>query len=175
MNTMNQALISRVVNSRVDIRVFNSPLPQTKQFERFDASILGFIATFIFSIAMAFIPASLVAFLVKEREQGIKHQQLVSGVSVLSYWTANFFVDIIKLVLPTIFCVVMCLAFTITGLIEPQQSFGATGILFILFGLSLIPFTYLMSFLFKNYGNAQAFIFVFFILSSKLKKDQILI
>ena len=166
---MNQALISRVVNSRVDIRVFNSPLPPTKEFERLDARILGFISSFIFSIAMAFIPASLVVFLVKEREQGIKHQQLVSGASVFSYWTANLFVDIIKLALPTIFCVLMCLAFNIKALIEPQQSFGATWILFIFFGLSLIPFTYLMSFLFKNYGNAQAFVFVFFILSSKLK------
>lgn len=167
MNTMNQALISRVVNSRVDIRVYNSPLPQTKQFEKLAATSLGFIASFIFSIAMAFIPASLVVFLVKEREQGIKHQQFVSGVSVFSYWTANLFVDIIKLALPTIFCVLMCLAFNITGLIDPQESFGATWILFLFFALSLIPFTYLVSFLFKDYGNAQAFIFVFFFLTSK--------
>ncbi len=166
MNTMNQALISRVVNAKVSIRIYNSPLPQTKQTEKISASALGFIASFIFSIAMAFVPASLVVFLVKEREQGIKHQQLVSGVSVFSYWFANYVVDILKLALPTIFCVLMCLAFNIKGLTEPGESFGATWAVFIFFATSLIPFTYLISFLFKNYGNAQAFIFVFFFLTS---------
>ena len=33
----------------------------------------GFIAALIFSIGMAFIPSSVVSFIVKEREINIKH------------------------------------------------------------------------------------------------------
>ena len=38
-----------------------------------DNSIDGYIGAFIFSIAMAFIPASVITYIVKEREVNFKH------------------------------------------------------------------------------------------------------
>ena len=107
-------------------------------------------------------------FIVKEKQQGVKHQQLVSGVSLLAYWMANYVADLMTIVIPIIFSVLMCLAFDIQGLIEPAESFGAVWLLFIFYASSLVSFSYLMSFLFKEYGNAQAFTFVFTFLMSAI-------
>lgn len=105
----------------------------------------------------------------------MKEQQLISGVSIFAYWTSNYFVDLVKLFLPTIFCLLMCLAFNITGLTSPGDSYGAVWLIFIFFATSLISLTYLLCFLFKDYGNAQAFIFVFFFLMSAIGNLIILI
>lgn len=38
---------------------------------------------------------------------------MVSGVSILSYWSANFTIDILKHLVPAIFCILMVLAYVI--------------------------------------------------------------
>jgi ATP-binding cassette subfamily A (ABC1) protein 3 len=37
-------------------------------------AIAGFLAALVFSMGMAFIPASIISYIVKEREINIKHQ-----------------------------------------------------------------------------------------------------
>ena len=44
---------------------------------------------------------------------------------------------------------------TITSLTD-GDAFAATWMLFIFYGLSYIPLTYILAFLYKDYGNAQA-------------------
>ena len=68
----------------------------------------------MFSIGLSFIPASLITFIVKERNDNVKHQQIVSGVSILSYWLSNYFLDMIKHLVPAIVCFLMVLAYDIT-------------------------------------------------------------
>lgn len=52
------------------------------------------IAMFII-VAMSFVPASFVVFVVAERGSKAKHLQFVSGVSPLVYWLSNFFWDMV--------------------------------------------------------------------------------
>ncbi len=85
---------------------------------------------------------------------------MVSGVSLLAYWLSNFCVDIIKYLIPAIWGALMCKAFSITALIE-DDSWGVAWLLFILYGFAIIPFTYLTSFLFKDYGAGQLVTFFF--------------
>ncbi len=166
MNQMNQAIIRYATNRPIIVNCINYPFPLTYRIKSLSGTATGFIASFIFSIAFAFIPASLVVFIVKERQQNIKHQQLVSGVSLFSYWMANYFLDFLKLTIPLIFSALMCLAFDISSLTDPNESYGAIWLIFIFYSSSLISFTYAVSFMFKDYGNAQAFIFVFCFLLS---------
>jgi ATP-binding cassette, subfamily A (ABC1), member 3 len=56
-------------------------------------TISGYFASFIFNIALAFKFASIIAFIVKERTDRSKHQQMVSGMSISAYWIANFVYD----------------------------------------------------------------------------------
>lgn len=62
----------------------------------------------IFSIALSFKFASIVSFIVKEREDKSKHQQIVSGMNVVSYWLGNYFYDFILYLIVAVFSVVMC-------------------------------------------------------------------
>lgn len=41
------------------------------------------------------------------------------------------------------------------------DALGATAILFFLYGITNIPLTYILSYLFKDYGNAQAALYFF--------------
>lgn len=47
----------------------------------------------------------------------------------------------------------MVLAYDIEAFSD-SESFGGISILFILYGWSIIPFSYLVGFIFQNYGNA---------------------
>ena len=52
------------------------------------------IAMFII-IAMSFVPASFVLFLVHERSIKAKHLQFVSGINPVVYWMANLIWDMV--------------------------------------------------------------------------------
>lgn len=165
---MNQAIIRNLTQKPITIKIIDSPFPLTKKLASLSDTANGFIAIFVFSVAMSFVPASLIVYIVKEKESKVKHQHLVSGMGLGAYWLSNYFVDFIKLSFSVLFSIFMCKAFNIKGLIEPNSSWGAVWLLFIFFGTSTISFTYLVSFLFKDYGNAQTFNFVFFFLMSKI-------
>ena len=120
----------------------------------------GINYAFILSIGLSFIPGSLVAFIVKERESNAKHQQIVSGVSLPAYWLANYFLDYLKYLVPAVLNALLAMLFKAMAIIEDDKLAGAWT-LFVTYGLSMIPFTYLCSFLFKKPGNAQIAVFFF--------------
>jgi len=51
-------------------------------------------------VAFSFIPASIAVFVVREREISAKHQQILAGTSLVAYWVANFFFDILTFAVP---------------------------------------------------------------------------
>ena len=53
------------------------------------------IAIFII-VAMSFVPASFVVFLVYERGIKAKHLQFVSGLNPVMYWLANYVWDMVS-------------------------------------------------------------------------------
>lgn len=78
----------------------------------------------------------------------------MSGVSILSYWLSNFLIDYAKYLVPAIFGSLMVYAFNIEVFSSDSESLGAVVALFFLYGWAVIPFSYLLGFLFKDYGNA---------------------
>lgn len=52
------------------------------------------IAIFII-VAMSFVPASFVVFLVAEKSTKAKHLQFVSGCNPVIYWLANYVWDMV--------------------------------------------------------------------------------
>jgi len=61
--------------------------------------------------------------------------------------------DVGKHIIPAFFCALMVIAFDITAMSE-GNNYGATWLLFFLYGWAIIPFSYAFSFLFKLQGNA---------------------
>jgi ATP-binding cassette subfamily A (ABC1) protein 3 len=104
---------------------------------------------------MAFIPTGLITFIVKEREVNVKHQHLVSGVSVPAYWFSNYLWDLTKHMIPAIVCCLMVLWFNLKSLSTNDGDVYLTvWLLFILYGFAIAPFCYLTSFMFKSYAMA---------------------
>ena len=157
----------RARSNNLQIQVTNAPLRFTQFYKNLENTVDGIVSAFMFAMAMAFIPAGLVSFTVKEREDLVKHQHLVSGVSIYSYWLANFSMDLIKHIFPAVFSFLMVEAFNIKAFTSTPDRYSAVCLLFLLFGWAIIPFTYLSGFLFKNYGASMTTTFFFnFLLGS---------
>ena len=92
-------------------------------------------------IPYCYIPGAFVVFLVRERISKAKHLQLVSGVSIFSYWLANYLYDAFLYTLLTL--LVMCI-FLIYGKESAQVFVGdaestlCTGLLTLGYGLSVL-------------------------------------
>ncbi|CAK63379.1 unnamed protein product (macronuclear) [Paramecium tetraurelia] len=154
-NQMNQAILRKATNNNnYEIRVTNSPLRKTYDELNESKAIAGFLSALVFSMGMAFIPASIISYIVKEREINIKHQQLVSGVSVKAYWFSNWLMDLGKHVIPAVVCCLLILAFDIAAL-RQGENYGFSWLIFFLYGWAIIPFCYFFSFAFKQQGNAM--------------------
>ena len=147
-------------NNNINIEYDNWPLPLTYVVKNLENTADGFAATFIFTIGMSFIPASMIVFIMKEKSLNVKHQQLVSGVSLLAYWTSNYCVDMVIYLIPAIISAFMAKAFNVASL-SKGTNWGALWCIYILYGWAIISFTYVSSFLFKDYGNAQLIMFFF--------------
>ncbi|KAL4454192.1 hypothetical protein ABPG74_012149 [Tetrahymena malaccensis] len=160
INMMNNAIINQILGKNINIVVNNQPLLLTSYTMGFSGIIKGNMISIIFSIGMAFIPASLITYIVRERQEHIKHQQIVSGVSLLAYWLSNFIVDLLKYLVPALISPFFVYAFDLTAVTE-NGNFKYFYILFIIYGPSMISFVYVCSFLHKDYGNAQLIQFFF--------------
>ena len=54
-----------------------------------------FVAIFVI-IALAFVPASFVVYLVEDRVNKSKHLQLVSGLNPVVYWVSSYLWDLVR-------------------------------------------------------------------------------
>jgi len=62
------------------------------------------IAIFII-VAMSFIPASFLVFLVAEKSSRAKHLQFISGTGPTTYWLSNFLWDMLNYLFPAAVCI----------------------------------------------------------------------
>lgn len=133
------------------------PLPLTLTQTTQTAQTSTFTSALIIVMAFAFIPVSFATFIVRERQLEVKHQQLISGVSITAYWTSTFLFDVVSYIIPCAGSIIMILAFQISGWTE-VETFAALCFLFILYGISVAPFTYILSYFLKSPAGAMTVI-----------------
>ena len=160
INILHTAFLRILSNSSsAYIKIRNDPLPRTHAQRQKSQSFDAFSCAIFLSIALCFVPASFVAFVVKEREVEAKHLQVVSGVSLLSYWISSWLWDILSY-LPTVATIELVLYLFSVQLYFYGLS-GFTGLLLLLlYGPAAATFTYTLSYLFKSHSTAQTFIIV---------------
>jgi hypothetical protein len=73
------------------IRVTQAPLPASGNMQ----VIMQASSSLMIGIAFAFLPASVVGWIVKERQTKVKHLQMISGVSASAYWVSTFIWDFV--------------------------------------------------------------------------------
>ncbi|XP_062412894.1 retinal-specific phospholipid-transporting ATPase ABCA4-like [Sardina pilchardus] len=133
------------------ITTINHPLNLTKD-QLSEVTVLKTSVDAVVAIcvifAMSFIPASFVLYLIQERVTKAKHLQFVSGVSPLVYWVANFFWDMINYSISTAMVVGIFVAFDKKCYTSPSN-LPALVALLLLYGWSVTPMMYPMSYLFS--------------------------
>eukprot|EP00299_Pterocystis_sp_00344_P002494 c12818_g1_i1.p1 GENE.c12818_g1_i1~~c12818_g1_i1.p1 ORF type:complete len:1215 (-),score=255.25 c12818_g1_i1:43-3321(-) len=156
VNVINDALARQTSGGKRSIVARNHPLPVTASTAAFFNSASAFTATLFILIAISFIPATFVSFVVREREntRNAKHLQLLSGCEVLWYWMANYLWDLTSFIPFFISIVVLVKIFDIGPMVNHGGLFAVTC-LFAGFGFASIPFSYLLSFLFISASTAQ--------------------
>ena len=125
----------------------NAPLPLPYATRNQEEAKNGGLVSSALVVAFALVPASIISFIVKEREDNLKHQQLISGVSMLAYWLSNAVADLLKCLIPCALAIALLPAFNV----ELPKGW----LVILLYGLSIIPFTYTTSFFFVSENVAQ--------------------
>ncbi|XP_071498338.1 ATP-binding cassette sub-family A member 2-like [Diadema antillarum] len=169
LNVINNAILRANLDpsihgnpSAYGITVINHPMNKTSSSILNDYNVQEtsqvLIAMFII-VAMSFVPASFVVFLVAERSSKAKHLQFVSGVSPLVYWLSNFFWDMMNYLIPAACCVTILKAFDIPAY-SSATNLPAVIILFLLYGFSITPMMYPASFYFEESSLAYVSLIV---------------
>ncbi|XP_044032286.1 retinal-specific phospholipid-transporting ATPase ABCA4a isoform X2 [Siniperca chuatsi] len=133
------------------ITAINHPLNLTKE-QLSEITVLTTSVDAVVAIcvifAMSFVPASFVLYLIQERVTQAKHLQFVSGVSPLVYWMANLLWDMVNYSISAAMVVKIFIFF------DKKCYTSATNLqpliaLLMLYGWSVTPMMYPMSFIFS--------------------------
>jgi ATP-binding cassette subfamily A (ABC1) protein 3 len=84
---------------------------------------------------MALIPTGIASRVVSEREQGLKHMQVIGGVTVVTYWVSFFLLDLLISSIPSI--LISCILFYTE--ILPSFSTPLIPKMFIVYPFVIIP------------------------------------
>ena len=147
-------------NKNAKINMSLKPLPLTSKIKNLAGALDGFILVSFISLAFVLIPSSMIIFIIKERENNAKHQQLISGVNIFAYWFSNFLVDFINYMIPAMVFFILFFVFDTSFFIKDDHWLMSLC-LFVLNGLTMVLSVYFFSFFFKSPGKGQVFIFIY--------------
>jgi ABC-type multidrug transport system ATPase subunit len=150
-----QAWASASTGSPVTIKAASFPLDWSERESLQLKTWLALTVAIFVLIPFTFIPSIYVAWLVKERETGAKHLQMISGLQGTAYWTTTLLWDLSSYLMTEFLALVVFAMFNRTSLIGTADAFGATFLLFFLYGLSGITAGYVAHFAFENHNTAQ--------------------
>ncbi|KAM3593267.1 uncharacterized protein V6R79_008809 [Siganus canaliculatus] len=133
------------------ITAINHPLNLTKE-QLSEITVLTTSVDAVVAIcvifALSFVPASFVLYLIQERVTQAKHLQFVSGVSPLVYWMANFLWDMLNYSISAAMVVEIFIFFDKKCYTSPTTLQPLIALL-MLYGWSVTPMMYPMSFIFS--------------------------
>jgi hypothetical protein len=165
-NAMTNVLLRSKSGAGASVSVTNHPLPITITARANATQNLTFFCTMFILIGFAFIPAYMIMFVVREREShhNSKHQQLISGLSIVSYWISTWLFDVLSYLVPFTISIVAVVAFDFKGY-TADGGLGYVAQMLLGYGCAVASFSYMMSFLFAKHTTAQLFIIIFSMLT----------
>ena len=167
VGVIGNAILRYVCGDAYTIATTNHPLPQTAQ-DMVNDKVLeeeeGFTISFNVMFGMSFVASSFVLFLIRERATRAKHGQFVSGVHSLTFWGATFCWDIVNYILPCLCLLVTFAAFNIEAYIGDGRLWDIF-LLFALYGWAMLPFMYVLSFIFTVPSSGLVWLTMFNIIS----------
>lgn len=156
-NTLSNAFIQKALPQSTHPVTIKATLAQMTVFDELMGKVVESIQSSMFTnsfaFAFAFIPGLIASFILRERERELRHQQLISGMSLESYWIANYVFEVVILYVPEFFVFLLYTAF---GLNVPDA-----WIALILFPPAIVAFTFVTSFIFDKEGSVFTINFFF--------------
>ena len=140
-------------NAKAQIIMEMRPMANTKNALSSSQQVTGILFAIVLLLGWAFIPAAFVEFIVRERQLGVKHQMLISGTSIFSYWTSNLFFDFILSVISLAMVMIILVIFAWAGNIEifqDAETYFAFVILIAMYFVVCAPMMYFASWFFSN-------------------------
>lgn len=126
----------------------NHPLPLTTEQSLEIKAVLSILTSFFVMIPFGMVPGAFVVFLVKERACKSKHLQLVSGCNVAAYWIGHYLWDISIYFVLTVLAALVFLMYgndSAEVFVGDTSAFFCTAALIFGYGLSILPFSYLIA------------------------------
>jgi ABC-type multidrug transport system ATPase subunit len=148
----NNARFRMLGYENVQVRVWNHPLPKTEQLLQDEMSGSSQVFTDLWVaitviLAMGFIPASFVVYLVHEKATSGKHQQLLSGVKPTMYWVSSYFWDMTNFLVPILICAIIFAIFNVEA--YAGDNLPAVTVLLLIYGSCMTPMMYCVEPLFS--------------------------
>jgi hypothetical protein len=139
----------------VKLDFVNHPLPRSQQEQARDLvdDITGFVVSFCVLFGMAPLAASFTILFVNERRSKAKLLQYISGASPLTYWLSAFTWDFVNYLIPCMGCWALFAIFDVDAFSEGINC-GTVVLLFVSYGIAIIPLMYLFSLLFFDASAA---------------------
>ncbi|CAL8139126.1 unnamed protein product [Orchesella dallaii] len=117
------------------------------------------------SIGLAMLTASFVVFPIQENICNVKQLQMMTGVSPLLYWGSTFIWDVVLMFL-VIGAMTLCFPiFQTSAIFTSHDGAGVAFLILSVYGLSAIPFSYLVSLHASTVAGGFSFISIVHILS----------
>ena len=169
LGIISSAILRYVGGGNHTITTTNHPLPQTAN-DMIDNKLLeeeeGFTISFNIMFGMSFVASSFVLFLIRERATRAKHCQFVSGVHSATFWGATFCWDIVNYLVPCLCLLVTFAAFDIKAYVGDGRLWDIF-LLFALYGWAMLPFMYILSFIFTVPSSGLVWLTMFNILAGR--------
>jgi|LauGreDrversion4_2_1035121.scaffolds.fasta_scaffold23486_2 hypothetical protein len=129
-------------NNNFSFKVRTTPYPPANVVR--DNMLKTSVSTICFlgGIAFGMVMTAITSDLVLERAAGLKHLQLVSGMKLAAFWSANFIFDFFRVYIMIIVSIAMFVGYDL--------GYNGSIIVFLIFPFAILPFTYVISFIFPN-------------------------
>ncbi|KAK1799184.1 hypothetical protein P4O66_007434 [Electrophorus voltai] len=164
---VNNALYRLLAGPNASIQAGNKPMPrnmsETAQSQLSEGQT-GFAISINLMYGMASLASTFALLLVSERTVKSMHVQRVSGVYLSNFWFSALLWDLINFLLPCLLMLVVFQAFAVKAFVEENHLVDVL-LLLLLYGWAIIPFMYLLSFLFSSAATAYTRLTIFNIIS----------
>ncbi|KAM7349571.1 ATP binding cassette subfamily A member 3 isoform 2-T3 [Cochliomyia hominivorax] len=152
VNLVHNAMLKALTNDSYHISVTNYPWPyslQTRLTQLNTGNNLGTQLSTNLCFCFCFVSAFYILFLIKERETRSKLLQFVGGVKVWTFWFSQLIWDIVTFALTAIIVIITIACWQEKGF-SSFEDLARYFLVIILFGFSVLPFTYIISFYFSE-------------------------
>lgn len=106
----------------------------------------GIFVCFVVGIAFSLIPSSIVSRLVSEKEKGLYHMQIVSGIDRFAYYGSFAVMDLVNCYIPCFLTIFLLQLFEI--------NLPGVWVTILIYPIAVIPYTYATSFIFGKETTA---------------------